>query len=168
LRCDAAYWNEARLRCEVCALPLGVGRASTRRPGSRHGGADATSAYRCDGCRATPPPFDATLALADYRAPLDGLARGLKFRARLALGAEFAARLASRIDDTDVAPRERLRRDRAGAARARTAGRAATTRRGRSRAAGAPARCARRRGAARTRTETAPQSRLDAARGATT
>ncbi|WP_224022423.1 double zinc ribbon domain-containing protein, partial [Burkholderia vietnamiensis] len=33
--CDAAYWNEARLRCEVCALPLGVGRASTRRPRGR-------------------------------------------------------------------------------------------------------------------------------------
>ncbi|HDR9533841.1 TPA: ComF family protein, partial [Burkholderia stabilis] len=49
--------------------------------------------------RAAPPPFDATLALADYRPPLDGLARGLKFHARLAIGAEFAARLARLIDD---------------------------------------------------------------------
>ncbi|MBY4867611.1 ComF family protein [Burkholderia sp. Bp9017] len=88
--CDAAYWNEARLRCNVCAVPLG-----TARPRSR------AADYRCDACRATPPPFDATLALADYRAPLDGLARGLKFHARLALGAEFAARLAQRVDDTD-------------------------------------------------------------------
>ncbi|MBN3801336.1 double zinc ribbon domain-containing protein, partial [Burkholderia sp. Ac-20392] len=24
--CDAAYWNEARLRCDVCALPLGIGQ----------------------------------------------------------------------------------------------------------------------------------------------
>ncbi|OXH85761.1 amidophosphoribosyltransferase, partial [Burkholderia multivorans] len=24
--CDAAYWNEARLRCAVCAMPLGAGR----------------------------------------------------------------------------------------------------------------------------------------------
>ncbi|QTD90175.1 phosphoribosyltransferase family protein [Burkholderia anthina] len=88
--CDAAYWNEARLRCDVCAVPLG-----TARPRSR------AADYRCDACRATPPPFDATLALADYRAPLDGLARGLKFHARLALGAEFAARLAQRVSDTD-------------------------------------------------------------------
>lgn len=92
--CDAAYWNEARLRCGVCAVPLG-----TARPRSR------AADYRCDACRTTPPPFDATLALADYRAPLDGLARGLKFHARLALGAEFAARLAQRIDDTDAMQR---------------------------------------------------------------
>ncbi|MCR4468525.1 ComF family protein [Burkholderia sp. SCN-KJ] len=98
--CDAAYWNEARLRCDVCAVPLGVGRPRAAR--GRHGGAGSASAYRCEACRATPPPFDATLALADYRAPLDGLARGLKFHARLALGAEFAARLAQRIDDTDA------------------------------------------------------------------
>jgi ribosomal protein L37E len=73
--CDAAYWNEARLRCEVWRYRW-ASVAQARRPGSRHGGADATSAYRCDGCRATPPPFDATLALADYRAPLDGLRAG--------------------------------------------------------------------------------------------
>ncbi|KVO58051.1 ComF family protein [Burkholderia stagnalis] len=85
--CDAAYWNEARLRCTVCAVPLAAGWA--RR----------AAGYRCDACRATPPPFDATLALADYRAPLDGLARQLKFHARLALGAEFAGRLARLIAD---------------------------------------------------------------------
>ncbi|RQR41561.1 MULTISPECIES: ComF family protein [unclassified Burkholderia] len=100
--CDAAYWNEARLRCDVCAVPLGVGRPRPRAARGGHGGAGSASAYRCEACRATPPPFDATLALADYRAPLDGLARGLKFHARLALGAEFAARLAQRIDDTDA------------------------------------------------------------------
>ncbi|TCW82306.1 amidophosphoribosyltransferase [Burkholderia sp. SRS-46] len=85
--CDAAYWNEARLRCTVCAVPLAAG------PARRAAG------YRCDACRATPPPFDATLALADYRPPLDGLARQLKFHARLALGAEFAGRLARLIAD---------------------------------------------------------------------
>ncbi|KUZ17908.1 competence protein ComF [Burkholderia diffusa] len=100
--CDAAYWNEARLRCDVCAMPLGVRQPPPCGARGRHGGVDSASAYRCDACRATPPPFDATLALADYRAPLDGLARGLKFHARLALGAEFAARLAQRVDDTDV------------------------------------------------------------------
>ncbi|KHK59111.1 competence protein ComF [Burkholderia sp. A9] len=98
--CDAAYWNEARLRCDVCAVPLGVGRQRRRGTDGRHASAGPACAYQCDTCRATPPPFDATLALADYRAPLDGLARGLKFHARLALGAEFAARLAQRVDDT--------------------------------------------------------------------
>ncbi|KWI52531.1 competence protein ComF [Burkholderia pseudomultivorans] len=120
--CDAAYWNEARLRCDMCAVPLGIG-ASRRRDrhtgfghtgfghtgfghtGSGHTGPGRTvtaraAAYRCKACRTAPPPFDATLALADYRAPLDGLARGLKFHARLALGAEFATRLARLVDDT--------------------------------------------------------------------
>ncbi|AOI93427.1 ComF family protein [Burkholderia pseudomultivorans] len=105
--CDAAYWNEARLRCDMCAVPLGIG-ASRRRDrhtgfghtGSGRTGAARAAAYRCKACRTAPPPFDATLALADYRAPLDGLARGLKFHARLALGAEFATRLARLVDDT--------------------------------------------------------------------
>ncbi|KAG8151216.1 ComF family protein [Burkholderia catarinensis] len=96
--CDTAYWNEARLRCDVCALPLGTARPRSPRGG--HTGAGRAAAYRCDACRTAPPPFDATLALADYRSPLDGLARGLKFHAQLALGAEFAARLARLVDDT--------------------------------------------------------------------
>jgi ComF family protein len=83
-QCDAAYWNEARLRCAQCALPLPARPAAD---------------YRCRACRAAPPPFDATLALADYRAPLDSLALDLKFRAQLALGAAFAARLARLADD---------------------------------------------------------------------
>ncbi|MGY4727442.1 MULTISPECIES: phosphoribosyltransferase family protein [Burkholderia] len=97
IACDAAYWNEARLRCDICALPLSVGQPRSRPLRGGHGRA---AAYRCDACRTAAPPFDATLALADYRAPLDGLARGLKFHARLALGAEFAARLARLVDDT--------------------------------------------------------------------
>jgi ComF family protein len=87
--CDAAYWNEARLRCTVCAFPLTTG--SSRRTGAAR--------YRCANCRAEPPPFDATFALADYRAPLDVLALGLKFRARLMLAREFAARLAALAGD---------------------------------------------------------------------
>lgn len=85
--CDAAYWNEARLRCTVCAVPL----AGSRRV--------AASRYRCDDCIDSPPTFDATLTLADYRAPLDLLAQGLKFRARTALGNEFASRLARVVAD---------------------------------------------------------------------
>ncbi|TXC87812.1 ComF family protein [Paraburkholderia azotifigens] len=80
--CDEAWWNEARLRCTVCAVPL----SGFRRASLMH--------YRCGDCLTAPPAFDATVALADYRAPLDALAVGLKFRARLALAHEFARRLA--------------------------------------------------------------------------
>ncbi|MCX5541714.1 ComF family protein [Paraburkholderia sp. CNPSo 3076] len=86
--CDAAYWNEPRLRCTVCAVPL------AHRPGTA-----GRARYRCEACADAPPAFDATLALADYRAPLDLLARGLKFRARLALGEEFARRLTLAAQD---------------------------------------------------------------------
>jgi ComF family protein len=89
--CDEAYSNETRLRCRVCAVPL---PRSLRR--SRAG---ERPDYRCADCIASPPPFDATLALADYRAPLDALAIGLKFRARLMLAREFAQRLARLADD---------------------------------------------------------------------
>jgi ComF family protein len=85
--CDEAYANETRLRCTVCAVPL---------PSSRR---DRSAGSRCADCVATPPPFAATLALADYRAPLDTLAVGLKFRARLMLADEFAQRLARLADD---------------------------------------------------------------------
>lgn len=86
--CDAAYWNEPRLRCLTCALPL--------REARRHGGAR----YCCGNCTSSPPPFDATLALGDYRAPLERLALGLKFHARLAIAREFALRLARLADDS--------------------------------------------------------------------
>ena len=90
IECDGAYWNEARLRCVCCALPL---------PSSSRRRSNGQARYSCSDCASAPPPFDATLALADYRAPLDGLALGLKFRARLALGREFADRLARLADD---------------------------------------------------------------------
>ncbi len=86
--CDDAYWNESRLRCVQCALPLAVGIMPRHRAG-----------YRCDACRDAPPPFDATLALADYRPPLDTLVLDLKFRARLAIGALFGERLARAAAD---------------------------------------------------------------------
>jgi ComF family protein len=86
--CNEAYWNEARLRCTVCAVPL----SGYRRKG--------VTRYRCGDCASAPPPHDATLALADYRPPLDALALGLKFRARLMLAREFATRLGSLADDS--------------------------------------------------------------------
>ncbi|WCM22041.1 ComF family protein [Paraburkholderia bryophila] len=86
--CDEAYWNESSVRCITCAVPL----ASTRWAGRTQ--------YRCADCIGEPPPFDATFALADYRAPLDTLAVGLKFRARLMLAREFAQRLARLAQDS--------------------------------------------------------------------
>jgi ComF family protein len=85
--CDEAYWNEGRLRCTVCAVPLPVTRQA------------AHARYRCADCLTEAPPFDATFVLADYRAPLDTLAVGLKFRARLMLAREFAQRLARLAQD---------------------------------------------------------------------
>lgn len=86
--CDADYWNEPRLRCLVCALPLGVRGAPSR--GVR---------YVCVACRREAPPFDATFALADYRPPLERLAQALKFRARLVVAREFAQGLARAAED---------------------------------------------------------------------
>lgn len=86
-RCDEAYWNESQLRCIVCAVPLSTARWA------------AHAQYRCADCIGAPPPFDATFALADYRAPLDTLAVGLKFRARLMLAREFGHRLARLAQD---------------------------------------------------------------------
>lgn len=85
--CDESYWNESRLRCTVCAVPLSTSRRAQH------------AQYRCADCIGAPPPFDATFALADYRAPLDTLAVGLKFRARLMLAREFARRLARLAQD---------------------------------------------------------------------
>jgi ComF family protein len=98
--CDEAYSNQTRLRCRVCAVPLPTRLPLSQRARQRSGQAD----YRCADCVADPPPFDVTLALADYRAPLDTLAVGLKFRARLMLADEFAQRLARLADDMLDAP----------------------------------------------------------------
>jgi ComF family protein len=93
--CDEAYWNESRLRCTVCAVPLPASRWAAR------------ARYRCADCVAEPPPFDASFALADYRAPLDTLAVGLKFRARLMLARDFAQRLARLTRDASRDQAER-------------------------------------------------------------
>ncbi|WP_407672068.1 ComF family protein [Paraburkholderia acidisoli] len=99
--CDAAYWNEPRLRCTVCAVPLSRAfRTADQSHAKSHTASHAAARYRCSACTQSPPAFDATLALADYRAPLDLLALGLKFRARLALGEEFARRLARLAHDS--------------------------------------------------------------------
>lgn len=94
--CDAAYWNEPRLRCRVCALPLALCGAGSR----------GEARYLCGDCTRERPPFDRTLTLADYRAPLERLALGLKFRGRLFVAREFAQGLA-RVALDSLAPEER-------------------------------------------------------------
>jgi ComF family protein len=91
LGCDETHWNEPRLRCPVCALPM----PSFRR---RVGGGQ----LRCGSCVAEPPLFDATFALADYRAPLDTLALDLKFHARLETGEEISRLLHAAYQDSDL------------------------------------------------------------------
>jgi ComF family protein len=69
-------------RCVTCGLRLGA------------------AAGRCGACLRAPPAFDATVALADYAPPIDGLIIGLKFGHRLdiaaALGRLLAEPLATR------------------------------------------------------------------------
>jgi ComF family protein len=71
--CHEQYVS-ARCRCLRCANPL----------------ADSEGASLCGSCLADPPAFDATLAAADYAAPLDQLVLQLKFGGRLALAPWFA------------------------------------------------------------------------------
>lgn len=80
--CDEIYWNEARLRCPRCALPL-----------------PRNVATHCSFCAQVRPAFDATVTLADYAPPLDQLVADLKFRSRIELGHDFARRLALASQD---------------------------------------------------------------------
>ncbi|WP_321794251.1 ComF family protein [Caballeronia sp. J97] len=91
--CDAQYWNEPRLRCATCALPLAASTTRRERENTR---------MHCAACLESPPAFNDTLALADYHAPLDTLAVELKFRARLAVGEAFARHLHALFEDSDL------------------------------------------------------------------
>ncbi|MGI4856823.1 MAG: ComF family protein [Janthinobacterium lividum] len=88
--CAHAYWPAATAiaRCAQCGIRL-------------LSGGDAARAVlpRCAPCRLAPPAFDATLALADYRPPLDILAITLKFRGRAALAHDLGDRLAAGFTD---------------------------------------------------------------------
>jgi ComF family protein len=89
--CDEAHWNEPRLRCSICALPLPArGRRSDH------------ASPCCSTCAEEPPHFDATLALADYRAPVDTLAVELKFRGRIVMGGVFARHLSALFENSDL------------------------------------------------------------------
>ncbi|WP_404989523.1 phosphoribosyltransferase family protein [Caballeronia sp. LZ016] len=89
--CDGQYWNEPRFRCATCAMPLAPSHVRREREDVR---------LHCAACLENPPAFNDTIALADYRAPLDTLAVELKFRARLAAGAAFARHLHAIFEDS--------------------------------------------------------------------
>lgn len=77
--CDSLF-DEAAARCRQCALRLPQ---------------DGTQ--RCGRCLAGTPAYATALTLADYAAPLDRLARALKFSARLGVADVFGRRLARAI-----------------------------------------------------------------------
>lgn len=77
--CEQDFLAPTNPRCERCALPLANPAASI-----------------CGRCLAHPPHFDGTLALADYRAPVDGMVMALKFSAQRAVAVTFGQLLAQR------------------------------------------------------------------------
>jgi predicted amidophosphoribosyltransferase len=75
--CLFALPGAAAPRCPVCALPAPDGRP-------------------CAGCVADPPPFEATLAAADYAPPLDRVVTAMKFGRQIALARPLGELLATR------------------------------------------------------------------------
>lgn len=82
--CLRDFFPEDAVRCPVCANRLPQGLL-------------AGPVSPCGRCLARPPRFDATLTLADYAPPVDGLVAALKFRARLDIGRAFGRLLATRL-----------------------------------------------------------------------
>lgn len=62
------------------------------------------AAVTCGACLREPPHFDATLAVADYAAPIDALVLALKFGHRLELAPVLGALLAERAASLAPAP----------------------------------------------------------------
>lgn len=74
--CRTRFFGKQRHRCVQCATPL-----------------HAASATVCGDCLQQPPAFDATIAAAEYAAPIDQLVLALKFGNQLALAPLFARML---------------------------------------------------------------------------
>lgn len=76
--CAQDYFAGAEPRCTACAirLPASVGE------------------QRCGACLRSPPRFDATVVLADYAPPVDGMIVALKFAGHLPLADVFGRLLA--------------------------------------------------------------------------
>jgi ComF family protein len=84
--CEQDFFSRTDTRCGRCALPLANPASSI-----------------CGRCLAHPPHFDGTLALADYRAPVDGMVVALKFSARRSVAVTFGQLLARRETEPDLA-----------------------------------------------------------------
>lgn len=78
--CLADYFPVATPRCAVCGVRL---------PSVAH-------IARCGRCLHHPPHFSATLVLADYAPPVDGMVMALKYHGRLDLAEAFGRLLALR------------------------------------------------------------------------
>lgn len=78
--CTADFLSFDEHRCRACALRLGPAAGDL-----------------CGRCLRHPPAFDATLALADYAPPVDGLIVALKFGHRLEVAHAIGALLGRRI-----------------------------------------------------------------------
>lgn len=82
--CRMRYLDTGRPRCPRCANP-GAGQLP------------------CGACQVMRPQFDATVAAADYAAPLDALVLQLKFGATLALAPWCARMLAEAVRQRELA-----------------------------------------------------------------
>lgn len=90
--CAASLPGADAARCPICAervtngpLPPGAALAPAPEP-------------PCRACRNSPPPFERTVALADYAPPLDRMILALKFGHAVALAGPLGTALAARID----------------------------------------------------------------------
>lgn len=112
--CALAYWpaTDAVERCLQCGVRMlregATGEDLRLFDADGAGGADgAAGAHeprtrtvlprRCGRCAIVRPAFDVTLALADYRPPLDIVVIALKFKRRHTVAAELAGRMAARL-----------------------------------------------------------------------
>jgi len=115
--CADVFWTaEAGIRrCHRCGIRIpsdtsGISATSTvsailaaastsateaRSAGWATSGVSDQAPLQCGHCRIQPPSFDETLALADYRPPLDVLAIHFKFRGRSTIAHDLAQRLAA-------------------------------------------------------------------------
>ncbi|WP_287496226.1 ComF family protein [Pandoraea sp. CB10b_02] len=106
---------DAPLRCARCAiaLPSLAGPAAVRHAAAAQDAAicrtpPSAAGPICGECVGQPPAFDATLALADYVAPLDSLMIRLKYHSALPLAREFGERLGDALlaqPDDPASPR---------------------------------------------------------------
>ncbi|PWF47878.1 ComF family protein [Massilia glaciei] len=79
--CHAQFIAPRRARCKQCANPLAAFEAG----------------LRCAACLVRRPAYDATVAAADYAAPVDQLLLQLKFGGQLALAPWFAQAIAASV-----------------------------------------------------------------------